>query len=489
MSFTDNVRNLEHLLEIKWDGVSWTDESDNLLSASGVQGSVPIWRLLGGSQPQQPWTATFTLKNVDNRYSPTNSSSPIYAYTSASMLYGIPIRFSMIRPSVATERVFTGYIDTSGSSAKNLNFTLHCVDNAHPLMQSRQSTTLYEDQRVDEMLVTLADLVGIGAGARDFDTGLFVIPFSWLDEESVWTEMNMIAQSEGGTVYFDRNGDLIFESQEAWLSDTKRTTSQHTFLASNIFDVMTPFDWKNVYNRVLVQYEPREISGTVRLYENREPITLQPGQTRTVVMRLSRPASSIESFVNETHYVIVNAGGSDLSGDVTITPTTYAQRVVVEFENTGSELAYVNRFDIYGTPLVGAPTMDRELDAADSDVGDPASDAIKLLEVGGNPYIQTIEQAEFLSEILRDRVKTARQIYRINGKGYPTLQPLDRVTIQESKAGLNHTGYIQRVSWSYAGAYNATYEIIDDTSWLLFDISDYFVIETSAFDDSHRAYY
>jgi len=61
------------------DGSTWTDESANMLAAAGNQSMLNLWQMAGGSQAQPPWTANFQLRNNADRYSPLNSSSPIYS--------------------------------------------------------------------------------------------------------------------------------------------------------------------------------------------------------------------------------------------------------------------------------------------------------------------------------------------------------------------------------------------------------------------------
>jgi len=131
-----------------------------------------------------------------------------------------------------------------------------------------------------------------------------------------------------------------------------------------------------------------------------------------------------------------------------------------------------------GRMLQGYQALQEKMQATDSDIGDPTSDAAKTLRVSGNEYIQTPHQARFLVEMLRDRVKTARQMYQArNVPALPFLQPGDRVRFVEAGSGLNNPGFIQTIAWRYGGgSYRADYEIIDATDWYIND--DYFELGT-----------
>lgn len=496
-AWTDASRKIDGKLEVQWDGVSWTDESSRLIAASGVQSMIPIWQSFGSAAVQAPWTATFEMRNASDRYSPFNSSSPIYSSVQTNHGHGIAIRFSMglwNGSSFDYTRVFTGYIDdmTVISTARD-RATFKCIDNVQPFLQQKHSTSMATDQRVDQWLGTLATAAGVTS--TDFDSGLFRIPYLWLDDENIWTEMNKAAHSEGGWIYFDQNGTLTFRNAEAWIVDSVYTSNQHSFIVNRFKDLSLPFEWRNTYNEIVVVYSPRVAIATDTIYQLPEAMALLPGEARTITARFTRPAASVNTPVANTDYTIITAAGDDISGSVSVAVTAYAQRAEIAFTNNSTTtVAIVSSFQLTGTPIVGAPVQQEKLQATDADIGDPTgSGPVKTYRLENNEYIQSRVQAAFLAEMLRDRLKVGRQTYMVNGyPAIPTLIPGHRVTVIESGSGLSVTniGFIRTINWRYGGgSYRASYEIIDATGW--FPFGDYFQLGSSLLGVSgtDKAYY
>lgn len=495
-AWTDATRRIDGKLEVQWDGVSWTDESANLITASGVQSMIPVWQSFGSAAVQTPWTATLEMRNATNRYSPLNSGSPIYSNISTNHGHGIAIRFSMGLWNGASfdyTRVFTGHIDdmTVLSTARD-RATFKCIDNVQPFLQQKHSTTMSQNQRVDQWLNTLATAAGVPS--TDFDSGLYVIPYLWLDDENIWTEMNKVAHSEGGWIYFDQNGTLVFKNAEAWIVDSVYTTSQLTLQVTRFKDLALPFEWRNTYNEIVVVYSPRVAIATDTIYQLPEAMALLPGEVRVVTARYTRPAASVNTPVANTDYFIITAAGDDISGSVSVAVSANAQRANITFTNNSTTtVAIVSSFRLTGTPVVGAPTQQEKLQATDADIGDPTgSGPVKTYRLENNEYIQTRSQTAFLAEMLRDRLKVGRQTYIVNSyPAIPTLTPGHRVTVLEAASGAGSSdGFIRAINWRYGGgAYRANYEVIDASGW--FPLSDYFQLGSSLLGVSgtDKAYY
>jgi hypothetical protein len=493
-AWTDASYKMSAKLEVQWDGSNWDDESANLLAASGKQAMLQLWQMAGGVAAQPPWDASFAMSNASDRYTATNTSSAIYSYISDNKGHGIAIRFSVGIDNGAGgftyTQIFTGKIDRIDViSTRNDRATFTCVDNSHPLLQDKKTTTMYLNQYASDWLTVLASEGGVAS--TDFDDGLFEIPFCWLDDENLWTEMCKVAYADGGWIFFDRTGTLTFENAEAWAADSRHNSSQHTFTVSRVNDFNLAFLWQDVYNEVIVEYAPRVQRGQVVLYELDEVVTVLPGDTRDITARLRYPAASINAPVANTDYWIISNSGEDLSGDVSISITKYAQRVEVEFISSHAyHVAYIDSIRLTGRPLVGYRALQEKLQATDSDIGDPTSSTAKTLRIAGNEYVQTLEQARFLTQILRDRTKKARQIYVATGvPAIPTLQPGDLVTAVESGSELNHAAYLTSIAWRYGGGkYRADYEMLDATNWYLY--SDYFTLGTDTLTNpSERVFY
>lgn len=481
-AWTDGARQIAAKLEIRWDGSTWTDETAYLMDAQGDASIQQIWQLMGGTGVNPPNTAQFTLAWADGRYSPFNSDSDIYAYISANQGYGLATRFSVGLwggSSYAYTTIFTGVIDSLQiASARDGKVTIRATDASAALSQNRISTALTVDTEAGGYISALATLGNVAS--TDLDPGLYAIPWAWLDNEAIWTEMCLLAQAEGGMIRFDRSGQLLFANAEAWVGET----SAHTFTVSLMKDLAFTGSWQNVYNRVTAVYADRVAVASETLFSLRDSILIAPGETHTFTAQ-HKPAYSTLSY----EATITDAMGSDLSASVAVVTTGYAGRTEVAITNNhATAAALVSAFTLSGQYLSGDDDHDVTLDAEDSVAGQPSAGNVKAFRCAGNPYVQTQAQAAFLAEILRDRLKAMRAIYSIAAPGIPTLEPGGAVTVVEAGSGVNCPGFITAVTWTFSGgAYNATYRVVDATGWYL--ESGYFEIGVSLLGGSAKLFY
>ena len=481
-AWTDAVRKIAGKLEVQWNGSDWVDESAYLMDAQGDTSIQQIWQLMGGTGVNPPNTAQFTLAWADGRFSPFNEDSLIYDYISGNQGYGIATRFSVGLwggSSYAYTTVFTGVIDSLQISAgKNRQAVIRAVDQSAALSQNRISTPLTIETTVGGYISALATLGGVTS--TDVDPGLYVVPWAWLDDEAIWTEMCLLAQADGGVIRFDRSGVLTFANAEAWVG----VSPAHTFTVSLMKDLSFTGSWQNVYNRVTAVYADRVAVTSDTLFSLRDGVLITPGEAHTFTAQ-HKPAYSTLSY----EATITDAMGEDLSASVSVVTTGYAGRTEVTITNNHSTAAaLISSFTLSGQYLSGDDDHDMTMDAEDSIIGAPSAGEIKAFRCAGNPYIQTQAQAAFLAEILRDRLKAMRAIYSVTAPGIPTLEPGNAVTVVEAESGVNCPGFINAVTWTYAnGTYNATYRVVDATGWYI--ESGYFEIGLSLLAGSAALFY
>lgn len=496
-AWTDAARQIAGKLEIDWDqDASYTDESAYLLDASGRCSLLMPWQMYGGVNAQEPWTARFNLKNVADRFCYTKAGSPVAATNKG---HGVPLKFSLgLGDGVGGytyTQVFQGYIDVlSIDSTTDDLASITAIDNAQPLLQSRKTTTLYLDQAADGWLTTLATLGGVAA--TSFDPGRCIIPFCWLDDEQLWPEMNKVAHADGGFVYFNQTGTLVFENAETWVALARHTASQYTFTVSRWQDMAPTPSWVDVYNEVVCQFQPRALRGRQEVWVlEQADRRLLPGETRTITARLRYPCAAVFTPVANVDYYIISENGTDLTGSATVALTSYAQRVEIAITNShASRTMYIFSFRLLGIPLYGYPAGQVKGQATGSDIGDPTSGTAKTLVISGNEYVQTLDQAQLIATSLKDRVQKCRMTYRVKlVPGIPSLTVGDRVTVVESDSGINAEGFLLSYNWAFGkGAYDFTdCEILDASSWTPYAPTAYFLLGTDAPDasTSKRVYY
>lgn len=495
-AWTDAARSIAAKLEIDWDkdGV-FTDESAYLLAEGGATGRCGLlmpWQMFGGINAQEPWTARFALKNVDDRFSATNTDGPYYASIGTNKGRGIPLKFSVGLDDGAGNYtytvIFTGYIDmlSIDSTTRDLA-TISAIDNAMMLLQHRTTTTLYIDETADSWLTVLATFGNVAA--TSFDPGRCIIPYAWLDDEQLWPEMNKVAHADGGFVYFNQAGTLIYENAETWITLARHTASQYTFTVSRWQDMAPKFDWNNCYNEVVCQYQPRALRGRQEIWTLEQcDRRILPGETRTITARLRYPCAAIFTPAANVDYHVISEMGKDMTSagtnSVAVSISAYAQRVEITIVNSdASRTAYLHDFKLRGIPLIGYPAGQVKQQATGSDIGDPTSAECKTLAISNNEYIQTLDQAQLIAASLKDRLQKARLTYRItNVPGIPTLIPGDLVTVVEAGSEVNNTGFILSYDWTFSrGAFDfTTVEVLDSANWTPYTAAQYFILGTDS---------
>jgi hypothetical protein len=480
----DTVRYPQSKLEIRWDGSNWTDESSFLIGHSGeMRIAAPGDDLVG---PGDIARASVTLWN-DGRFSWRRTDGAYYDHIGgAAGLFGIHARLSVgfaVGGTVSTwYRVFTGVIYSWGEDTSARQVSLEMRDLGFLYVQERASTVVYEDQRVDQWISTLATLVGITAVS--IDASPYTIPYAWLDEESVLSEMWSAGQADGGRLYFDVGGTLRFEQAAHWASGPHGTVAW----TLDADDYQLPEPTVNVdelVTAVTVEVQPRAEGASDTVYTLDTPRLCPPGGTVEFDCLLSQAALSISDPVANTDYAIVSSGGVDLSGTCSMTLAKFAQRVGVTLVNNHANLqAHLTNLELTGVPLIGGPTLEIR-----RDVDSPAIPFERIRGVSGNPYMQREDVAEALASMLRDRGAQLNPVYTLRGvPGIPQMALGDRVQFEDSHAMTGtREGFVIGIRWTCEGGYSQDIALVDATE--LFPYSNYFIIGVTALGNHGRCWY
>jgi len=475
------IRSLSYQIEVAWDGVNYVDETARLKSLDWD------WRF---GAPEQSITepgagyaaeATVVFYNDSGRYSPFQSASPIYAQISGGQYYLKPTRI-YVGFEGENLRIFTGYLYIPREPTRAGDAAFTCRDRSATIIQKKATTFVYTGLRTDEWLVVLCALVSISAGDQIFDVGTQIIPYCWLDDESVWEQMVLVAAAEGGFLYFDWAGKLHFENGAHWTAHAAHTVSQYTLTRGKFSDVQPEQRPQEVFNEVTVEYSPRVAGPTQKIYALDKPISIPPSGTHHLIARLQWPATSIltprRTNDDDTDYIVHLATGDRSDASLTIDPNTenkFAQRYECDLINNNANHAIIiSKFQVRGTPLLGDPS---------GEVKETRTSVVahaRTKEVRRNPYIQTRAQAAALASFLADRYVNPRTLYTVNGvPGLPQLELGDRVTIQEARLlSTDRTGLVLGIHASLGAKQPFTMglDVIDDAS--LLQKTSYFIIGT-----------
>lgn len=498
---------LRSRLHIAWDGTNYIDESARLISAAGENRLTPPGEP-GLSSRGQVDKCDLLLDNSSGRYSPLNDNSPLNDGTEGTDAlvnggaYHRPMYLEVsIDGGSNYSRVFTGIIklpqEATPTSKATATVKIDCRSLDERLLQQRMSTTLtalqayhdsgYREGQVIEALLLLANVIDY-----ETDEGMFLVPYAWLDDESVLDEIWSIAGACGGRFYCDRNGKMRYEDATHWLK-SPHNTSQETFTRASFKTLQPSYTDGDLYNIVTCETSPREVDAPDVLWEPDELVTVPPNTTKPLTARLRQAAYVIDPIVVKASTI----SGTDISSDVTIAQTNYAQRVELSITNANTTYtAYLRPLQISGKALKGGPTQEEKRTSTDDGSNSAwwaSRNTTRTRTVRGNAYIQTRSQAGAVALMLLHRSEAPRLSFKLGGcPGKPSRNCGDRITINDAKImSASRQAFITGISWRLdSGSFLQDIEAVDAASLYPYADGDgYFVLGTNKLGTSTLSAY
>lgn len=504
-------RSIAGRVSIDWDfDGTGTVESNRLVSARGSMRLAPPGRSITSTSGQVA-QMTIELDNSDNRYSPLISAGALYSSISGGKMYRMPILFEVsINGGSSYGAVFTGMLklprNRTLAPGQPKLIQLDARGNEERYLNQRLSTTqadfaAFHDDGVTEsdiILDILSNDLGLSGSEYAVDGGLYPLDYFWIDEASVTETLWQLAAAAGGRFYCRQDGTFRYENATHWLTASRSTSSQATFTRADFESLTLYYDDNDLASNVRATANLYEQADSGALWEADEPLTVPPGETVTITAELSDPVYEIESVT----YTARTAGGTDLSGSITLTRTDYAQRVEMEFENAHATLAaIINGLTITG---VSVAVAERVVVTADDttafwDNGIYNRKPGMLERSISSPWIQSRAHAQSLADFVRDRQQEPPLFYIVEGvQGDPARQLGDRITINDSELmDSARDAFVVGIDWSYSakGGFRQTLLGIDVLGTYPYVDSSpgYFVIGTNelgaADDERGRVFY
>ena len=488
-------------LYISWDGSTPVDETSNMLSARGE------YKLTApGSAIMSPRgivnSMSLTLLNAADpvtgrRYSALNSAGPLYTYLAGGGAYQRPVTFDVKIDSGSFVRVFTGVIKIPQESTATPQgagtVTIECRTVDEQLLNTKISTSQTKLTQNHTEGATEADLitqwlthpdVDWPSEDMEIDTGMFVIPWGWLDDESVIEEIWTLAAACGGRFYATQTGSLAYENIAHWLH---HTTPSETLTRDSYTALRYRFEDADLFSEVTVEASPRSPDDEQVLWEPENEEQVSAGGTLTITARMKYPAYSITGI----SYEGVTLGGVNISNNVTCTYTAYAQRVELEFTNANTTYAArLYKLQIQGRPVIGAPILEERRQSADTFWTGRVKRSRSLRS---NVYIQTRAHAAAIAEFLRDTQELPRLFYNVSGtQGNPLRTLGERLRVMDAETmGVGYReGFIIGVNWTFTQAgYLQDVELVDADSLYKYTLDEYFVLDSDTLNGTKVTFY
>lgn len=205
-------------MDIDWEiAIDWDNDGtfeDVHTSSSGALESLSIRGGRGGATDDFGATElSFVLENAESTYSRHNPSSSI----AGDMLPGRSIRVRATHNSITYARFLGEFVEAEeGYAGADIPIvTITALGAFEKLRRGSIRLELQENQRVDELLDSIADAAGWPSGRRSFDTARTTLDRFWQHRASPLEALKLAAKQElGGQLYENAAGDLAFENRD-----------------------------------------------------------------------------------------------------------------------------------------------------------------------------------------------------------------------------------------------------------------------------------
>jgi len=235
-------------------GYVWTDVSEYVLEGlrfrrGSTRSQGPFWRYEVG-------TATVQLDNLDGRFDPLNLSGPYVSAGASEIRPNLPVRISATLNGT-TETMWVGVVDSVDLDYASVTYStveLRCVDGVAFLQAAdfaELSTAVGAGDTARARIERILDHVGWPAAQRDLDPVTMSTMQATTMAASAWAQILLTADSDGGYVWFDRDGRIVYRTRGAVATMPSLTFSSSSSTAGKDFvGVTISRDVDQVYNTV-----------------------------------------------------------------------------------------------------------------------------------------------------------------------------------------------------------------------------------------------
>lgn len=329
----DNVRVPDMRVGIDWYANGWVGTVSNVsewvLHPPGITVERGKEAARPRSRPMVP-SASYSLLNLDKRFSADNAGSPIYQFilpdrpTFIESVIGTDIDYedpdidyedpSVFYEGAPSVRLFTGVTDDPvehpGRDDETVEITALGMTAA--LRGITISTLLYSGIRTDEAINHVLDAAAWPADDRVISVGDSTLTWWYADGQDAWDLLMELFETEGtgASMYEDGFGRFVFESRNYRNVTARSTTSQATFRGDGLPGsmIITAMDKvqnrREVYNDVRMTMKRRAAQASANVWEFGQALTLGANEVLAVFAHGSDPWQSVSDVTVATDYVV-----------------------------------------------------------------------------------------------------------------------------------------------------------------------------------------
>lgn len=461
--------NATYVVKVDWDNSGTFDGGDedvtvDLVDMSWESGrrvaSILVGRAAAGK-------LSLRLRNKDDKYSAFNSASSLFN----SLLPGRKIQISTTSP--VTKILWTGFLESIRPQVHLNNtpglklVTLNALGSFRRLTEAPINMSIQTSQTTGALVDDVLDAAGWPVGDRDIDTGETTITAFWSsDDRDALKVIRELEATESGFLREQPDGAIAFESRNHRLAGP-HLVSQATFSDSpgagdirfNSIVQEDPLELVfNDYRASVTTYSietldvlwqhpeanttgdaPSILAGESRTYWAEFPTSSSPNDA-VAVDAWTSPAQTTDYTANS----LSNGTGTNLTSDINVTPTKFANTMKLEVTNNhATTTAFLTFLQARGTAI-------HENDKVDIRAEDTTSQTAYGIRTIKRPsqakWIPTTKEAQDWADLNLALFKDAQPVlklgYLANGSSDQMSEALnrqvsDRVTVEaDSTAGL-----------------------------------------------------
>jgi len=377
------------------------------------------------------------------------------------MRVGSGFRESSSSASGTTILQFTGLTENLQPNLRDDNISIHSIDFSTDLKNINADPAMYEDAKTSDLIKILANQGGLDSSQWSIEEGNHVVSFAWFQEGSIWYYMQMVAEAEGGRVFFDNSGVLHFWNKNHLIDNL---TIAKTFSFSDILNMEYKIDADKMKNRIICRTKPREVEQYQRVWTLDNRRTIAPGAEEVVFadiqdnfnrdMPCTRIDKPVANIAGTSHYHATDGTdkGNDMTGSLGITSWyAFAKEARMIFKNNSSQDIQLNEIELWGTPA-------KVIDDITVTIEDNESVSLygrQELNIE-NDMIDTEAFAESLAMYRLEELKDPTKFVTIEVMGDPTLEVGDIICCQLDYDSNYDVFKIVRIRWTLSDDYKQT---------------------------------
>lgn len=437
---TDIVQGLDGVLT-ELDQFIYFDETDHLIR---FEWDRVLQEPLGGMAMA---IGNLLLENTDGRFTPNNNAT-----IGTAILPNRPLQMFigfLVGTLEKTVPIFKGLTRQPREHKPDSTSEIECYDYIKFLDEYPLETTIYTDQRSDQIIAAILATVGFGSSQYELDEGLNTIGFAWFKKgDTAGKAIRQICEAEEAVFYQDEGGKLRFENRRHF------NASPHNI---SVWDI-EPDDiirWEydestSIINRVIVRATPLEV-GTPETEIWKDPVeeVIERGQTLTIWAEFQNPINALVAPVVTTDYTAFTetaGAGTNVSSDIDIDATLFTTTVKLEITNNSFATAYVNFLRLRGTPVIPSGEIVQQF--AETDSIDKYGD--HQLEIQ-NDFIDDSSFAQYLAAAIVRKYKEPFKRLLLTVQGIPQIQLRDKVRVRDPQTNSYKDYRLMRIQGSLDG--------------------------------------